>query len=304
MSTDSRPESVQFSVITPLDQRLAAPLYCVSLLFLVFLAGALHLGDAAAFQTAYRICLGALVVLYPLFIAEFCLHRWAGSPRWKQDLLLCLLPPLRLGSRDHATGTHLWFPRAGWTRVTPEFQAQVEKSFGPPMIVIALMVLPMMGIEHYMADRIAGNATFEALIHLATGLIWLAFTFEFIVMISISDKKAKYCAAHWIDIAVILLPLVAFLRALRLGRLLRLQQLSRTARIYRMRGTMMKAYRAVLLLNVAQRLLLAKPERRLAQLREKLAEKERELDALRQEVRTLEAALDGSASVSLQSGAA
>ena len=306
MSTDSRPESVQFSVISPLEQRLAAPMYGLSLAFLFFLAGALHLGEAAAvpFQIAYRVCLAALVALYPLFIAEFCVHRWAGNPRWKQDLLLCLLPPLRLGSRDHATGSHLWFPRSGWMRVTPEFQAKVEKAFGLPMIIMALLVLPLMGVEQYMAHRVVGNATFEALLHLAGGLIWLSFTFEFIVMVSISDKKAKYCAAHWIDIAVILLPLVMFLRALRLGRLLRLQQLSRTARIYRMRGTMMKAYKAVLLLNVAQRLLLAKPERRLAQLREKLVEKEHELETMRAEIRSLEAMLQESAPVRLQSDAA
>jgi voltage-gated potassium channel len=149
------------------------------------------------------------------------------------------------------------------------------------MIVIALMVLPVMGIEQLWPD------TAVEFIQVATSLIWLAFTFEFLTMIGIVERKVRYCKEHWIDLAVILLPLIAFLRVARLGRLLRLQQLSKTARVYRIRGLMMRAYRAVLVLELVERLMRGTPEKQLAKLREQLAEKEQEVAALRSQIESL-----------------
>ena len=46
-------------------------------------------------------------------------------------------------------------------------------------------------------------------------LIWTAFALEFVIMISVVERKLKYCVQHWIDLLVIVLPLVGFLRTLR-----------------------------------------------------------------------------------------
>ena len=76
-------------------------------------------------------------------------------------------------------------------------------------------------------------------------LIWTAFALEFTVMIAVVDRKLKYCWQHWIDILVIVLPLVAFLRSLRLARLARLHQIGKFTRLYRLRGSVVRAQRAI-----------------------------------------------------------
>jgi voltage-gated potassium channel len=279
-------------------ERFAAPtMFVVSVLFLVCLAGALHLEKETDFPWAVDLCRYGLAVLYPAFVIELLWRVLSKGDRCRSYLLYCFLPPLRLGARDAQTGQMIWLPRLGWTKVDLRLRDRIEKAFSLPMIVIALMVLPLMMIEHFWSDRLETNVSLASLTHTATGLIWLAFTFEFIVMISIVDKKLRYCKEHWIDLAVILLPLIAFLRAARLGRLLRIQQLSRTARVYRLRGTLLKTYRALMLVDGIARLFRGSPARRLARLQERIAEKERELEALRCECRELEALLAPTAQV-------
>jgi hypothetical protein len=271
-----------------IDRYLAAPMFGAALLFLLCLSGLLHLGDRAAFAGATTLCLWGIGLLYPLFAAELLLHLAIGGPGWKQHLLFCLAPPLRLGCRDHTGGRRIWLPFAGWRIVGRDIFEQLERSLSLPMIVVALMILPLMGFEYQYADLIADDARLDLVVRAGTGLIWAAFAAEFIVMISIVERKAKYCKEHWIDLAVILLPLVAFLRVGRLARLLRLQQLTRTARIYRLRGVIMKLYRAILLLDVLDRVFRGDGATRLARLRETIAEKEQELLELHQELVELE----------------
>lgn len=273
-----------------IDGLTAKPMFAVSLLFLVFLSGTLHLHEVEGLAAVIDLCLWGMIALWPLFAAEAAVHGILRSPGWRRHLLYSALPPLRLCARDHVEGTRIWLPVAGWSRVDEKLRDRIEQGAALPMIVIALMVLPLLAIESYWTEQIAANPRLGFCVHAGTGLIWVAFTFEFIVMISIVEKKLRYCREHWIDLIVILLPLVAFLRVARVGRLLRLQQLSRTARAYRLRGLLMRAWRAVLLLDVIDRLIRGGPEKRLERLRETLAVKEAELEAIRAEVRELEAA--------------
>jgi len=282
---------------SPAERLAAAPMFAASLTFLFCLAGLLHLHETAELSRLWSMCGWGMCMLYPLFVVEAGWHWLQGSRRRKLHLLYCLVPPLRLGARDHATGTRIWFPGTGWTTVDTPLRQRLERSFGVPMIFIALMILPLMAMEHFWAERLAGSKSLSLFLHTATALIWVAFTFEFIVMVSIVDRKLKYCKEHWIDIAVILLPVVAFLRTARLGRLLRLQQigkiqqLTKTVRIYRMRGLLMKAWRAVLVLEIVSRIVRSNPEKQLARLRQQFAEREAELMALRAQIEKLEAAL-------------
>jgi hypothetical protein len=119
-------------------------------------------------------------------------------------------------------------------------------------------------------------------------LIWTAFALEFTVMIAVVDRKLKYCVKHWIDILVIVLPLVAFLRSLRLARLARLHQIGRFTRLYRLRGSVVRAQRGAVVASVVERGLLRNPQKQLARLQEALAEKERDLETLRGQIRDLE----------------
>ncbi|MBC8113183.1 MAG: potassium channel protein, partial [Candidatus Saccharimonas sp.] len=208
-----------------------------------------------------------------------------GRARW----LYCLLPPLRLGACDHATGKNIWLPGLGWQPVGRELEQRLERVSSVPMILMALMVLPLIGVEYFWAERLEADPLLSGLLNGAGGLIWFAFAGEFILRLSIAHSKWGYVKSHFIDLAIVLLPLVTFLQALRLGRLLRLQQLTRTARLYRLRGVALRAWRALLLIDAVSRLINGPAEKRLVKLRATLVQKEHELTDLRAEIAKLEA---------------
>ena len=274
------------SIGRQIDRALAGPMFGIAALVLLLLAGVRHVHETHPGLAAF--CGWGMLCLFPLFVFEYFVHRSLGSAHLRQNLWYCLLPPLRLGARDHATGRSIWLPIIGWQEVDEALQSRVAKAFSVPMIVIALMVLPLMAAEFAWANRLSESPRLALAAQTATGLIWLAFTLEFIVMISIVEKKLQYCRQHWVDLAVILLPLAAFLRAARLGRLLRLQQLTRTARVYRMRGLLLKAWHSLLLLDAIDRIVRGSPEARLTKLHTMLAEKEQELQQIRDEIRRLQ----------------
>jgi voltage-gated potassium channel len=264
-------------------------------------------------ERAYRwglVCLSLMLVMWPGFIVERFLDRFLrlrdGSRPSRLWWVSCVAPPLRLCARraiassdgvDDAGG-EIWFPRAGWLQVDRRLQRNLEKAFSLPMIFIALLILPVLGVQLYFASakhNIIDYPTIRFLLNFGTGLIWFAFTIEFIVMVSVADKKFAYCKKHWLDLVIILLPLVSFLRsfsllrATRLAKLGKLQQLSRLVRVYRLRGVAMRALRALMLLEVLHRLLKTKPEKRIAKLQEQYQEKQRELEHLAEEIQRLEA---------------
>jgi len=277
--------------IKKVDQFAAAPMFTVSILFLAFFAGTVHLMNLDSPGLSLSICQWCLFLLYPCFVIEAATHLALGSPRWKLNLLYCLIPPLRIAARDQMTGRAIWFPLLAWCEIDKSFCERIRKTFSAPMLLIALLVLPLFAVEHYWQKQIEANPVLADLAALATGFIWFAFTLEFIVMISIEQKRLDYCRKHWIDLAVIILPMVAFLRAFRgvsglsrLQQLTRLQQFTKTARVFRIKSLVMKLYRALLVLEIINRLLQRNPEKRIAKLEQLLTEKEAEMAAIRSEI--------------------
>jgi len=171
---------------------------------------------------------------------------------------------------------------------------RLERIFSVPMIVIALMILPVLLVEFKWEEQVAAHAGLRLLLHVSTGVIWFAFAVEFLVMIAVADKKLRYCRQHWLDLVIILLPLISFLRSLRvvratrLARLARIEQLTRMSRLYRVRGLAIRGFRTLLLLELLQRMLRTTPEKRLKRLRERLQEHEQEAEELRREIAALE----------------
>ncbi|MEO1995686.1 MAG: hypothetical protein ABGZ17_10470 [Planctomycetaceae bacterium] len=273
-----------------IDRWLGPLMSVISILFLVVLGGLLHLTEWDQSGGTMRLDLALLLAgLYPLFLVECFVFWLARCPHWKQHLWFCLLPPLRLGGRDHSSGTSIWLPGFGWSVINDDLRDRLQKALSLPLIVFALLVLPLLIFDYFWAAQIRDNPFLQLVSHLAMTTIWLAFTIEFIVMISVVERKTGYCRDHWIDMAIILMPLIAFLRMARLTRLLRLNQLSKSARIYRMRGLLLRSYRALLLLDGIQRLLRRSPDKRLRKLQVVLQAKQAEIDELRAEISLLEA---------------
>src|SRR5262249_28880590 len=123
---------------------------------------------------------------------------------------------------------------------------------------------------------------------IGTSVIWLAFALEFLVLVSVAESKPRYCLKHWMDLAVVLLPLVDFLPLLRLLRLTRLMELQQVGRLYRLRSLIGRIWRAVLAFEAIRLLFGYTREQKLKRLKDTLAARQAEIDALGQEIAELE----------------
>lgn len=262
---------------------------------LPFISEEERLFEEVAFIWGLRIgCV--LLLMWPLFIAEqvvlyFLLPTGQSMDRqYPFWLSVCLFPPLRLCARHRTNRQMVWLPNLGWQPVGRYLQRRLERAFSIPMVWIALLILPVLALQAIFKGDIVNYPVLRLALHFGTGLIWFAFAAEFIVMVSVAEKKLTYCKKHWLDLVIILLPLVSFLRTLRLlraSRLLqvgRLQQLSKIVRVYRLRGLAMRGLRALLILELFSRLLRTTPEQRIEKLMAEYREKQEELDFLKAEI--------------------
>ncbi|MEZ6077365.1 MAG: potassium channel protein [Pirellulaceae bacterium] len=246
---------------------------------------------------------GLLIGMWPIFTAEQLLYfvkTKRGESFHRQHRYwwaFCLCPPLRMCARHRGSRDRIWLPRLGWQVADYHLVRRLERAFSLPMIGIALLILPVLGLQTFYQDRIADYPALRAALHFGTGVIWFAFATEFIVMVSVTPHKFTYCRRHWLDLVIILLPLISFLRTLRILRAARLmniaklQQVSRLMRVYRLRGVAMRGWRALLLLDLAQRLFLSSPEKRIRKLEAQCTEKERELELLREQIESIRSQL-------------
>lgn len=250
--------------------------------------------------TVERAVVRVLLVLWPLFWIEAAGH-WLTRP-WNRStrrfhfasLLFCFCPSLRLCPRNWEMGGRVWLPRFGWCRPDRRLRRHLERHFSLPMILIALLILPVLVVEFFLKNQVAEYGWLRQLLHLGTGLIWFAFAAEFILMISVAERKLVYVKEHWVDLAIILLPLLSFLRSLqvmrasRLMRIGKLPQVTKLVRVYRLRGTAVRAFRALVFLDILDRLFQRDRAARVAHLKRQVWDLERESRRLRWQIRRLE----------------
>lgn len=242
----------------------------------------------------------ALLCIWPIFWLEYAYNyttkkRKDGSREIPlQPLLACLIPPLRIGSVSPAWDDRLWLPSLSWQHPGRDLSSLLERIFSKPMLLIALLILPILLIEFVFKGAVQQHFWLRLLLHLATGFIWFAFALEFIIMVSATDKKLAYIKKNWIDLAIILIPLISFLRTLRvlrLAKLAKIQKIAKLGRVYRVRSLGMKATRAMMMFGVINKILKITPEKRLAKLNVQLEERSLEIDELKTKICTLEQTL-------------
>ena len=336
LATENDADSITVSPAVEAADALAKPMFCLSLLFLVLLAGlvvtwvdvlpdpvnenltvatagTVGTSDAdamsdfwqhPALQTGYLL-LWALLAIWPLFLIEPLYVRWLAKDHpgsWKNrygfDWFCVACPPLRLGKSIPARNGEIWLPRLGWHPPGKPLHKALERIFSKPMLIIALLILPVLLIEFRYQELLQSTLWLKLLLSVSMGLIWCAFTCEFILMVSSTKKKLAYVKKNWIDLAIILLPLVSFLRSLRifraakLARFAKIQQLTKMGRIYRMRGLLAKTIRAFLVLELVHRIFKTSPEKRLEKLMAQVEDKQDELRELQQRVASVRAELE------------
>lgn len=279
---------------------LAVIQFVLALVWLSGLALVLHLHERPEDKWIFFPALGVVAGMYPFFWAEALWRMLRRDGLSSSFLWAASLPIVRIGVREPRAGGQVWLPRLGWRMPDEQLVKDVDRMLSTPMLLITLAVLPVVTVEYGYAEKLVEDPRLAQLTEVATAIIWWAFTVEFALMVSLTPKKLAYCKQHWLDIIVILLPVVMFLRALRLGRLLRLNSLTKTVRVYKLRGVLMKTYRALLLVDAIARLLHGRPEKRLQKLRQQLSDQEMLVAQLRADIAALEASLEPPLAMSAQ----
>lgn len=232
--------------------------------------------------------LPTLILIWAIIVADALIGVFQAPDKFaaplKRCALICLLPPARLAISSAIPNRYLWLPRQGWLAVGSEHQDQLERRLLLPMLAVTLLILPVIGAELFFKEQVATSPLIALLIHTTTSFIWVAFTCEFILMVAIAEKKIAYCKQHWINIVIILLPLVAFLRTLQLFRFLRLTKAGKLLRAYRLRGVFARALRLALMMNLIERLMQRNINGYIGHLEEKINEKQHEIDELKQKL--------------------
>ena len=116
-----------------------------------------------------------------------------------------------------------------------ELASRIEKSIETPMIVLALLAVPVVLIE---LEIVPTNAYWVSFATKIDDGIWFAFLMEYLVLISLYDEKIEYTKRSWSNLIILMLspPLIspqgfAFIRSLRSLRALRLFRALRSLRI-------------------------------------------------------------------------
>ena len=206
----------------------------------------------------------------------------------------CLVPPVRVGLTPASLPGRMWLPIFGWRRTTKTLSRRVQRAFGVPMLLIGLLILPVLVTEFAFADVMRDKVGVATGVDVATRLIWLAFALEFTVLLAVTPRQIEYVKTHWVDLVIILLPFLAFLRSLqliRVGQLMKAQKLSKLAATYRLRGLAVKVLQSILVLRVLENISAGLAKRRIDKVREnihrrveEIAELQEEMVVLRQEL--------------------
>jgi voltage-gated potassium channel len=290
--------TVAFDETRPSAAR-AATMFCAALLFLALFAVILRWWNTSPIDEADELLTIELLALaWVPFVVEALLgyvrHPYVPG-NLKRLAWTALLPPTRLTISTSHPPDLIWLPRLGWRQVDRDLYDRLERVLAMPMLWVALMILPIFGAELILKENVEQWPVLATALHVGSAFVWFAFAAEFLLMVSVADKKLDYCRKHWLNLAIILLPLLAFLRGIQVIRAFRVAQAGRLIRVYRMRSLMLRTYQGLVALSAVERLIHRDPHRHLDKLRDQLADKEKEIAALRRKIEEVSSRLAATA---------
>jgi hypothetical protein len=236
----------------------------------------------------------AIWIVYILDGIIFLLANREEGRFWTRLGLGCaviMFPIFRISVPPFHEPHRIWLPFFGRRDRDRSLEKDLSRAFSLPMFCVVLLVLPILGIE-YLRPQWLENPSVAFTLALGSQIIWLAFAFEFSLMISVARKKLRYCVKHWLDLAIILLPVILFvipfLSFLPIARLARLGRLMRSTRLLRVKGVGLKAFTAMVLIAGTKRFGGRSNEKRIAKLKEQIEEFEEDIEEIRREIAQLE----------------
>ena len=211
----------------------------------------------------------------------------AGSARLRA-LLVILIPVLRLAISPHAPQGWIWLPRSGWHKNNPDFYKTMEIRFAIPMLSVAFLIIPVIVVELLLLEELTGINPQSLGLHVLTTFIWAAFCFEFMIMISLADNRWQYTKDHWLNVLIIILPLIAFLRTLLLAKAFQIAKFGKVFQTVRLRAVLTRTHRIMMLLNLLERVLRHFPGFYLRLLRGRESRQLQDLQDTRVHIREME----------------
>ena len=212
----------------------------------------------------------------------------SGGKAVSRAFLVCVLPPCRMAIRPGASGAAIWLPGLGWRRTGEALFEELERRAAFPMLCVTLLILPVVAVEFLLEDRIAELPWLGLSVHFANAVIWFFFAIELVIMLPLAERKKQYCMKNWVNVVVVLMPFLGFLRTVRLFSAVGAVHSARLVHGWRLRGVLVRMIRIVLFFKLVERFMRRNPEAFMKKLREKKERKLSELDALDEEIRSTE----------------
>jgi len=241
-----------------------------------------------------------ILILWPIFFIDRVFYLiFCDKRTWKSyltPLLVTLLPALHLTTRPCGKPKYiLWSFR--WQLVTPDLYTHIEKKFLYPILLLSLIMIPFWITEILYPEKMTTDPLFHHLINRGNALIWVLFVTEFFILFSIAEKRMDYLKKHWMEILIIILPMLALTRFILISRSVFLtkgaflfgMKLQRLLNIYRSRVVLNRIIRIFIIINLVKRYYQRRnPKKYLIRLQEQLTEKEKEINDLKIQIGEME----------------
>ena len=236
-----------------------------------------------------------LVVLWSIFGIERLLHFLFCCEKTGKffllTLIMILIPPLRLASRRCHDKEYIFWDFK-WQLVGQELYTHIEKRFLYPILVVSVFMIPFWITEIFYGNFF-NSWLFHAL-NIGNAIIWSLFVTEFIILCSICKKSLNYVLTHWLELSIIILPVLALTRFILISKYVQLSKttylvwfvkIQNILNIYRTRSVLNRIVRILIIVNIVKRFYQHKnPQKYLEILQEKLENKEQEIAEIKKQI--------------------
>ncbi len=230
--------------------------------------------------------LGIERILYLLFCYE------KTGKNLLLTIIIILIPPLRLASRKCNKPDYIFW-NLEWQLVDEKLYTNIEKRFLYPIFVILFFMIPFWIIEIFSIDF--SNLWLFHLLNIGNAIVWSLFVIEFIILCSICKKPLKYALAHWLELSIIILPMLALARFVLILKYIQVSEttyliwfikIQKILNIYRTRSVIHRIIRILTIINIVKRFYQHKnPQKYLEILEEQLQDKEQEIAKIKQQIK-------------------
>ena len=240
-----------------------------------------------------------LLICWPIFVIEKIISLIFCQQTWKSYfglVFVMLLPPIRLATRRCNHSDFIWLFR--WRLINSSLYTALEKRFLLPILLLSLFMIPFWITELFSPDKLNNHRLLYHSINLGNALIWELFVIEFIIMFSIAEKKLYYLKKHWLELFIIILPMLALasilisryalirqVKLIKPAKLLKIERIRRILNIYRARSVVNRILRILIVIDIFKQFYQRRnPQKYLALLHEKLAQQEQEIVEIKQQI--------------------